>query len=568
MPLLYKIVADIHRVTFKNALEVKQTAKSFWANHIRSRKKIYFIGCLSVAITNLGDVLIPKTIEWIINNFVKHNTLYMTAFWVMTGAYTAQLIARYAWRITLARETHLTEAQLKSLLWNRIRFLPEKVLQQRLTVGELMNVGAGDLRTARFLFGFTLVGTTDFIFLLTFSLTAMFLIDLKLSLAALAVIPFVPIAINKLTKLEHKYHTEAQDKLSDLTDTSSQAVSTIRLQRLSQTGSYWTLKLLESALRYRSARFRSLKNGIAFIPSTGIAPLISYSVLIFYGAHKVFSGELSIGSFVAMQSLIFIVQGPLIELGSIISEWQRGFASLRRYLDVLNENEEPLLRSGGVKITPISDVYSVKNLSFSFDSSSKPLFEKLSFELKQGDRLGIVGPVGTGKSTLIRILGGFNKDYQGEVTLFGTNLKDAEHYSLRKNLACVPQKTFLFADSLRNNVALELNLSDDQLWHYLEIACLADDVRKFPNGLDTTLGEWGINLSGGQKQRLTIARALAAQTPVMLFDDCLSAVDTVTEDKILTNLDKHCKSQTIVWVAHRRSTLKHCNHIIDLEPAT
>ncbi len=568
MPLLYKIIPDINRVEFKNALETSQKAVSFWWKHICSRPKIYLLGCGSVAITNLADIMVPKCIQWITDHFIKSNTLYMTGFWLLVGTYVAQLIARYIWRITLARETHLTEAKMKSLMWNRVRFLPEKVLQQRLTVGELMNVGTGDLRTARFLFGFTLVGTTDFIFLLIFSLTAMFMIDVELSLAALAVVPLVPFAINRLAKLEHKFHKEAQERLSELTDSASQSVATIRLQRLSQTGAYWTQKLLEASRRYQGSRFRVLKNEISFIPNTGIAPIVSYAVLIFYGAHKVFNGELTIGAFVAMQSFIFIVQGPLVELGYIVSEWQRGFASLRRYLQVLNESEEPLLRAGGEPVTSHPEVYRLENVTFAHSPSSPPLLSNISLSLDEGDRLGIIGPVGAGKTTLIRILAGFEKDYQGNVQFFGKDIRQAEHYSLRKNLALVPQKAFLFADSLRNNVQLELQLSDEELWHYLDLAGLADDVRKFSSGLDTALGEWGINLSGGQKQRLTIARALASKSNVMLFDDCLSAVDTVTEDKILRGLDEHFKGKTLIWVAHRRSTLKYCNRILELGNTT
>ncbi|HVJ64190.1 MAG TPA: ABC transporter ATP-binding protein [Bdellovibrionota bacterium] len=569
MPLLYKIIPDINRVEFKNALETSQRAVSFWWRHIKSRPFIYFVGCFSVAVTNAADIMVPKATQWIIDHFIEHSTLYMRGFWALLITYSAQMVARYFWRITLARETHLTEAKLKSLMWNRVRFLPEKVLQQRLTVGELMNVGTGDLRTARFLFGFTLVGTTDFLFLLIFSLVAMFTIDIELTLAALAVIPLVPFAINRLAKREHLYHQEAQERLSELTDASSQAVATIRLQRLSQTGAYWTQKLLEAAKRYQVSRFRVLKNEISFIPNTGIAPLVSYAVLIFFGAHKVYTGEFSIGAFVAMQSYIFIVQGPLIELGYIISEWQRGFASLHRYLEVLNEPEEPLLRTGGEPVVPQNEVYSVEGLTFAHDpAAATPLLHELNLNLRRGDRLGIIGPVGAGKTTLIRILAGFEKDYAGRVNFFGKDIRHAEHLSLRQQLAVVPQKAFLFADSLRNNVQLELQLSDDELWHYLELAGLADDVRKFSNGLDTALGEWGINLSGGQKQRLTIARALAAKSSVILFDDCLSAVDTVTEDKILRNLDEHFKDQTLVWVAHRKSTLKYCNQILELGGTT
>jgi ATP-binding cassette subfamily B protein len=137
---------------------------------------------------------------------------------------------------------------------------------------------------------------------------------------------------------------------------------------------------------------------------------------------------------------------------------------------------------------------------------------------------------------------------------------------LRSYIGHVSQKPFLFADSIRVNVAMNNELTDEEIWRYLELAGLKDDVELFGDKLDTQLGEWGINLSGGQKQRLTLARALAAKPKVLFLDDCLSAVDTITEEKILKNLDQHLKDVTLVWVAHRKSTLKYCNHTFELRP--
>jgi len=161
-------------------------------------------------------------------------------------------------------------------------------------------------------------------------------------------------------------------------------------------------------------------------------------------------------------------------------------------------------------------------------------------------------------------MAGLEQNFRGEVLFSGEDIKSYSHVSLRDNIKLVNQKNFLFSDTVRNNISLNQKLTDEELWHYLDVAGVATDVRTFSNGLDTALGEWGVNLSGGQKQRLTLARALAAKPKVLFLDDCLSAVDTVTERKILSSLDKELKGKSVIWVAHRESTLKYCDKILEL----
>jgi ATP-binding cassette subfamily B protein len=190
------------------------------------------------------------------------------------------------------------------------------------------------------------------------------------------------------------------------------------------------------------------------------------------------------------------------------------------------------------------------------------VISRLSLEIRSGERIGITGPVGSGKSTFVRILAGEERDFQGEVRLYGEDIRGYTHEELSRELSCVEQRPFLFAESIRRNVLLDRTASDDAVSALLDAAGLSDDISRLPDGLDTPLGEWGINLSGGQKQRLTIARALAAKPRILLLDDCLSAVDVVTEERILKNLDRLLPTTTIVWVAHRPSTLKYCRRVV------
>jgi len=302
-----------------------------------------------------------------------------------------------------------------------------------------------------------------------------------------------------------------------------------------------------------------------FIPLTGLTPIISYIVLLIIGIRQVHAGELSVGSFVAMQSYIFLLQVPLTELGSNVAEWQRSLTSLRRIQNVFDEPEAGHLRKGGSDLKQnIDEVFNVSKLNYTLPDTDIEIFSGLNVKVNEGDRLGILGAVGSGKTTLINILAGLERDYGGQVDLWGHSIKDYSHKSLRNHIAIVPQKPFLFADTIRNNICMDKTISEEEIWRLLSLADVEQDVRSFSDKLDTKIGEWGVTLSGGQKQRLTLARALARKPKILLLDDCLSAVDTVTEEKILKNLDQELSRTTLVWVAHRRSTLKYCNQILKL----
>ncbi len=550
-----------------------------WWKHLLRHPFIYLSGFTFVVFTNICDVLVPKFIQWGIDllsinsipgivSYVKPYATQQEAFKLLVLFLSIfivlQFIGRIFWRLTLARQTHKVAARLKSLLWNRARYLPQERLNSDLSPGELMNVATGDIGTARYIFGFTLVGTIDFIFLLTFTLIAMFTIDVGLSLMSLLIVPVLPVLLHRLAKKESEQHDQAQQQLSELTNLSSLAVSTVRMQRLTQTGPFWQARLIEAAEGYRRKRLQVIDTSLAFIPITGITPLISFGILVAMGIAKIQAGTLSIGEFVAFQSFIFLVQDPLAELGFLISEWQRGYTSLKRVTKTYAEAEAPRLRSGGKTTADTTIVYSVNNLSYRYPNSHKQVLKNLSFTLKRGDRLGVFGPIGTGKSTLIHLLAGFDDRYEGSISFCGENISQLSHQHLRKKIAIVPQKPFLFAETIRNNISLQHELNDDEIWRYLDWAGVKSDVEKLPKGLDTALGEWGINLSGGQKQRLTLARALATNADVLLFDDCLSAVDTVTEEHILNKLNENLQHKTLIWVAHRASTLKHCHQLIEL----
>lgn len=557
----------------------EQTGFSIWLNFIKEHWGVYSIGVFTVLLTDLCQVLSTLTLGWILDFFTDTKELptffqgmdrastFSTLFWTLVASYVFLTLGRIGWRLTMARKTHVASAMLKRKIWDRARFFRSSDLQEKWSKGVLMNATNSDVNSARFIFGFTLVAVIDVLFLGLFTLWAMFAINVQLTLWSLTTLLFLPFAVRKLTEKEMDRFEKAQDSLSSFNDLSSQVISTIRLQRLTQTGGFWEKKLSDSAQNYRQDRLKAVKTSLMFIPTMGIGSLLSFVILFALGIPFVMSSEMSIGDFVAMQGLIFLLQQPLMELGYIISDGRKGHTSLNRLNRIYTEQIEESLVCEGEKVCEQEEILRLTDVSFSYDKKTQ-LVEKLSLSLKRGERLGILGAIGTGKTTMVNLMSGLLRDHEGEILLCGKNYDAYSHSHLRSFISIVGQRPFLFADSIKKNLSMDLELSDEQCWHYLELAGLKEDVKKFDHQLETSLGEWGINLSGGQKQRLTLARALARSPKLLFLDDCLSAVDTVTEDKILKNLDLELKGVTIVWVAHRSSTLKYCDRLIKLEQKT
>lgn len=553
----------------------QSSAHKLWKDYLKSKWFRYLVGALAVLLTNLMQILAPKNVGWIVDFFaqrpipllfVGHNSkqTFLNLFICLFASRVLINIFRFMWRITLGRQTHYACSMLRRDVWEHARYFKKFDLNTKYTKGVLMNAEISDANSARFIFGFTLVAVFDLIFLGIFTFMTMAMIHFKMALISFCILTFVPFFVRKISKQEIEQYKKTQDVLSQFNDLSSQAISTIKMQRLTQTGSFWEKRLMEVAKNHRQQRLNGLNLNLKYIPLMGIASMISYLVLFAMGIYFTFKNQMTVGEFISMQGLIFLLHDPLMTFGFVISEWKKAFTALSRLSEIFNHEKDGSLLNVGTKIIENENVLNVKNLSFKHISSENYLIQNLNLNIKKGDRLGITGPIGAGKSTLLSILTGLERKIEGEIEFYGNQFSHYCHNELRSFIGFVQQKPFLFADSIKVNVAVDQQLTDDEIWYFLELAGLKDDVMAFPDKLNTQLGEWGINLSGGQKQRLTLARALARRPKILFLDDCLSAVDTITEEKILKNLDNHLKDVTLIWVAHRNSTLKYCHQIIKM----
>lgn len=559
------------------------TAGKLYAQNLRKHWVIYLAGALTLFFTSVSEVLIPRFVQWCLDIIAGRSDSVPDVFLKGTPRENIQTLAtfmvfgllvgwagRIGWRQLLAKRTHVAGRDLKIRMWSVLRYLPLSVFH-RYPLGDLMNRATGDWNASRTIHGFTLVLSLDLVFFSTLAIVSMFSLDVELTLYCLAIFPVLPRFILRLAKKEHDQHLVAQVKLGELSDEISQALGTIRLQRATCSDAIWQESLSKRARDYAERRFEVIRTGWKIFPLGATPTLVAYGVLLYLGVRKIGLGEISIGEFVALQSYVLMLQGPLFDMGDCIAEWQRGIASLSRIAEIFNL--DPLgARQRAKRARPEVDglglALSVKNLTFCYEGDARPVLRDVSLEVRPGDMVGIVGPIGAGKTTLLSLFAGLVEAPAGAVFVGGSDARELAGDWTSRNVAMVPQRAFLFAGTIRYNLVLDEAFSDTELWQTLHLVGLEDDFRALPDGLDAWVGEWGINLSGGQKQRLALARALLRPRPLFFLDDCLSAVDAVTEEVILGRLKARFKQSTVLWVAHRMSTLKLCDRIYSLDEGT
>lgn len=429
-----------------------------------------------------------------------------------------------------------------------------------------MNRATGDWNKTRFIHGFTMVLTFDLLFFASLALVSMFLIDIPTTIVCLLTVPIVPFFLVKLSKQEYLQHQKAQETLSRLSDLISQTLSTVRLQRATNTSTTWEKRLDAEASDYAEKRLEVLKTTWKIF-LTGAAPTIfAYAVLFTFGMMRFHQNAITLGEFLALQSYIVLLQSPLFEIGSAISEWQTGFASFQRVNEILNKKAEDNPPRDKISLFNVSNnsiAIRLHDITLSYESHH--VLKHISLSVKHGEKIGITGPIGTGKTTILQIISGLAPPYEGRAELFGNDIPLLPSQVKTDLVSLVPQTPFLFAGTIRYNLELNKSFDDESLQRALRAVRLWDDIDRLDGKLDAYIGEWGINLSGGQKQRLTLARALLHDSEVLLIDDALSAVDAVTEEYILDQISEFFGQRTVIWTAHRRSTLALCDKVFRLE---
>lgn len=535
--------------------------------YIRKFPRPFIIGMIFLIITNGLDASWPYVLKIAIDQIEKQvplSELTKTCL-LFFGLMFSLATMRFSWRYYFGRFHSQVAEHLRRKVFSHLTTLGPSFFQKN-SIGELMSLLTNDVQSFRQAIGPGLLILSDGVIITLFVFPIMLSLNWVWTLKTLIFLPAVPIMIWWVMKLIHKNYKIQQDRFAELTGMSQETVSGIRVikgfvQEDHRMGVYNKIsKSFEDACN-RMAKVDSL-----FMPVMEFGVASGSVILLFLVSDDVISGAATIGTFIAFQRYIQKMVWPMTALGLGLSQIQKGFASFTRIEGVLNVATD--IPDHGTVHLKTFESFEFKNVSFKYPGTTKYVLENLSFKIQAGDHLGIIGHVGAGKSTLLQILLRLYPLEEGQILVNNIPIEKISLRSLRKVFVLIPQESFLFSENVQENVffgqreSLELphNLESEKkdLFALLETVNISEEVKSLPAAEISQLGERGINLSGGQKQRLTIARGLALQSPVLILDDVLSAVDTKTEKKIEDALKKN-PLQTKIIVAHRLSSLKKCS---------
>lgn len=455
------------------------------------------------------------------------------------------------------------EYELKNDVYNHYQTLPTSFFRSHNT-GDLMARISEDVSNVRMYVGPSLMYGINLIVLFILVISYMLTVNAKLTLYVLLPLPLLSISIYVVNSMMMKRSQEIQKQLSALSTYVQEAFSGIRVIKsfVQERHSFTNFKT--EAEDFKNKSLRLAKVDAFFYPVIVLLIGISNILVIFVGGKEIMNGNLTPGNITEFILYVNMLTWPVMALGWTTSQIQRAASSQTRINEFLNVKNTIVSDKNVEK--PLDGIISFKNVGFVYPDSGIQAIENFNLEIKHGESVAILGTTGSGKSTLAHLLCRLYDPTEGEILVDGIPLRDYNVHAYRRQLGYVPQDVFLFSDSIANNVRFgSTDMSQERIELAVKDADLLRNIQDFPQGFETRLGERGITLSGGQKQRLSIARAIARDPKILILDDCLSAVDTNTENIILTNLKRIMDERTSVIISHRVSSAKLADKIVVLD---
>jgi ATP-binding cassette subfamily B protein len=475
-----------------------------------------------------------------------------------------QGVFTFSQRMILVSLSRDIEFDLRNTYFRHLERLPLSFYQHQYT-GDLMARGTNDLQAVRMLCGPAIMYSSSTLFTAVGALALMGRIHWQLTLLALGTMPLVALATKVFGEKIHHLFERVQAQFSTLSTKVQENLAGVRVVRAYAQEEAERQAFARLNRDYVERQRRLIRWTASFHPLLQALVGLGFVLVLWRGIGLVIVGEITVGQFVSFNFFLSKLIWPMIAIGWVINLAQRGSASLGRIQEILDAPPEIVDGPGVVRSESTAGHVRIEDLSFAYDGAEAVLVD-LSFEVAAGETVAIVGRTGAGKSTLLSLLPRLLDPPPGTVFLDGTDVREMRLAILRAAIAVVPQETFLFSSSLVDNVRLgRPRATERDLAAAVEFAGLGPDLELFPEGLDTIVGERGITLSGGQKQRVALARALLKRAPVLVLDDCFSAVDTETEERILSGLRSASRESTIFLVSHRVSTVRQADRILVLD---
>ncbi len=523
------------------------------------------VGCLFVIITNCFALLTPWVLKHAIDtlklSLTTQNLVKYAGFIVALAI--AEGIFRFLMRYTIIGVSRKIEYDLRNDFFGHLQRLSQS-FYQRVKTGDLMARATNDLEAVRQVVGPAIMYSLNTLISMA-AFGFMIHINLKLTILAMLPFPIMAVIVQQLARRLNKAHLQIQNQYADITSKVQDNLSGMRIVKAygrqeSENSHFGTLNSEFINLNLSMVKLRgAMRAAMTVLIGTGVL------IVLWYGGKQVIENNITLGEFVAFFAYLSMLSWPMIALGWVINLVQQGVASMAR-LNKIFEMQPDIKDDEQTRqdIKRIAGQIEFRDVGFAYNGV--PVLKNISLEIERGTTLAIVGPTGSGKSTLINLIPRLLDVSSGQILIDGVDIRNIPLATLRRHIGYVPQETFLFSESLDANIAFGVAQKQrEDIEQASEIAQIRDDILDFPHGFETVLGERGINISGGQKQRTAIARAVIRKPSILILDDALSAVDTYTEEAILSQLRDVMRDRTSIIVSHRVSTVKDADMIVVID---
>ena len=538
---------------------------------LRYRRQ-FSLGLICVVVTTSVQLLSPWVLKYAIDDLNAGVTRQKLAIyaWLLLGIACVGGLFRFLMRRILIGASRDIEYDVRNDFFERLQQMPLGYYQARRT-GDLMSRATNDLNAVRMMIGPAVMYSTNTILVFIVAIILMLWIDARLTLMALLPLPLVSFSVSYFGRAIHDRFEAIQAQLSDLSAVVQEALSGVRVVRAYNQETYEVGRFRRANEEYVKRNRRLILLQGMFFPSMTLFLGFGSLLVLWLGSREVIRGRISLGEFVAFNAYLVMLSWPMIAFGWVTNILQRGMASWKRMLEIIDAvpaiSDAEVTEAG--RRAPLAGRIELCRVSLSFPGSHQLVLDDVSLTIEAGETAAIVGPTGSGKSTLVSLLPRLHDPPPGTVLLDGVDVREIPLAHLRASIGVVPQEPFLFSDTIAENIAFGVEQASGSshvlIQEAASVARLDKDVESFPKGYDTLVGERGITLSGGQKQRTALARAIITNPRILILDDALSAVDTYTEEEILARLHGVMRQRTSIIVAHRISTVRHADRIFVLD---
>ena len=484
----------------------------------------------------------------------------------IAGLALAMVAVRFLWRLCIMRPARKIETEMREDMFTHLTGLSFSYFNKTKT-GDLMALLVNDLNAIRMAAGLGLTGLTDALFMGSMSLAFMMSINVPLTLLTVIPLPVIVFVMIRFGKVIQTRFSDVQESFGDISSRAQESLSGIRVVKGFVQEDQELRGFVRECDGYVEKNIRLVKLFGFFFPLISFLAALSLSLLYFFGSRFVLQNAISLGQFVSFSFYIGLFVWPMMAVGWVFNLYQRGIASAKRIIELMEEKPDVRPAPAGSAAAVTGGRIEFRDLSFRYGPHGPDVLKHISLTVAAGASLGIMGKPGSGKTTLISLLFHLFPVEPGRIVVDGYDINDIPAALLRASIGYVPQDSFLFSDTVGNNIAFGVEegaAENSTITRAATLSAIHRDIQQFPGGYATQIGERGITLSGGQKQRLAISRALLIKPAILVLDDALSSVDAATERQIFSSLTPEIRGRTSIVIAHRVSTVMGCDSIVVL----